>query len=142
METLKDAVRVVTDHPVESLVVTNTLTAGVLFYGWAKRRGGLVKAVKSALFSVVKAVPGVQGAVDAKKEAIAKELEDDMTRDTKDMKRFLELPAEGLSAAEVTELVTKLADVETAKWASGKVSGGIYHGGHDLVALSAVRLCS
>ncbi|MCS6908426.1 MAG: aminotransferase class V-fold PLP-dependent enzyme [Anaerolineales bacterium] len=41
---------------------------------------------------------------------------------------FRSLPKEGLSRAEVVDIVAKLAQREAPRWQSGKVSGAVYHG--------------
>ena len=41
---------------------------------------------------------------------------------------FAELPADGLSRAEVTSLVERLAAAEEGTWREGYASGAVYHG--------------
>lgn len=52
-----------------------------------------------------------------------------------DVERFTKLPQRGWEVGRVNSEVDKLAAMAHTRWEDGRVSGAVYHGGHDLTEL-------
>lgn len=68
--------------------------------------------------------------------AIAK-LESKLVPHGPGISRYLTLPKEGWSSEQVRAELGKLGDMDHTRWEDGFVSGAVYHGGNDLLALQA-----
>jgi hypothetical protein len=140
---MSDLVRRVREDPVTSaLVVSNAVALGAALYYWAEPRGGVVSAVSDAVFSAVRSLPGVSGAIDGQVQAEIKKLESELLADVADSERVRVLPARGWSKETVSEAIATAAKRDKAKWSTGKISGSIYHGGDSLSEIIAQAVAS
>ncbi len=112
---------------------------------WVALRGrGIVGTARAALASVRRALygaflraPGVRSQVQRQVAASMAKLEARLVPQGLGVTRYLTLPKEGWTAAQVRAELDKLADMEHARWEDGMVSGAVYHGGHELLQLQA-----
>jgi len=85
------------------------------------------------VLSAAKAVPGASSAIDAKQQEIINDMKEDFIGHLFDDERVNNhLPERGMSTTEVVDTLTRFQSKEMPKWKTGKVSGGIYHGGDEL----------
>ncbi len=54
--------------------------------------------------------------------------------------RYADLPESGMGKEELLALLEKWAGKDEAHWASGRISGSVYHGGKDLMDISAAGM--
>ena len=88
------------------------------------------------LLSAAKAVPGAASVMDAKQQEIINDMKEDFIGHTFDAFPVNNaLPERGMTVTEVSDTLVKFSELEGPKYKTGKVSGGIYHGGEELSAL-------
>jgi len=75
--------------------------------------------------------------IESKKKEMATELEKRLTKDLEGETKYSELPQEGMGKDALVALLTSWSNKDGAHWKSGQISGGIYHGGQDLIDVSA-----
>jgi len=121
-------------------VARNTLAAVLLLYYGSKalkviQRDGLKKAVFRLLMSAAKAAPGASNLIEAEKKKTLAKLERKLLgEDVKGQPAYLRLPKEGVSRTELLRVLEDWKRLEEARWKKGQVSGGIYHGGEELLS--------
>ncbi|KAH3682765.1 hypothetical protein WICPIJ_006224 [Wickerhamomyces pijperi] len=78
------------------------------------------------------------------KSKVEKEVEDTIEKiesqliiETPQVPDFQIVPQTHLSDSQILEHLDNLSDLKHSEWESGKVSGAVYHGGDDLIALQA-----
>jgi len=96
---------------------------------------GLKTAIASNLYSVAVSLPGTSQIVEQQQQHALKDIEQSILKEGKDEKKHFKLPEQSIPADQILNLLEKWKNIETAKWKKGKVSGGIYHGGDELVDL-------
>lgn len=94
-------------------------------------------SVQRTLYGIFLRAPGVRSQVKKQvAESIAK-LEGKLVPQGPGISRYLTLPKEGWTEQQVSAELSKLSEMEHTRWEDGKVSGAVYHGGHELVKLQA-----
>ncbi|KAA0153128.1 hypothetical protein FNF29_03316 [Cafeteria roenbergensis] len=125
-------------NPVVVALAASTLAfAALAVHFWAEARGGVWKAFKVSIIGSLVAVPGIKGAVDGVMTSMIKDLEDEMLGSVKEEERVRALPDKGMSAELVMATIEAAAAKDKHHWASGKLSGTVYHGGDDLSKIIA-----
>lgn len=99
------------------------------------RKHGFKKAIAGGFLSLLKVIPGSAGVLNAEKAKTLEKMEKMMiSKETASEKRVVEIPAEGVPMAELKALLSRWKTREESKWNAGQVSGGIYHGGNELLS--------
>jgi sphinganine-1-phosphate aldolase len=95
---------------------------------------GAYLAIRRFMYTLALRLPGVRDKVQLQiaeaKIGIEKKL-----LPGPDVVRHLNLPAEGWPAEKVKAELVGLSGMKHAMWEDGRVSGAVYHGGNDLLAL-------
>lgn len=102
--------------------------------------GSIKKLVTSVSKVVAKAVlqlPIIKPKVEAELESTKAMMYDMIIKNDLSLLQFPVLPQEGLEDRTVLEELDKLQLLEHSDWSKGRVSGGVYHGGNDLLQLQA-----
>lgn len=93
--------------------------------------------VRRILYGLFLRAPGVRSQVQEQvSEAIGK-LESKLIPRDASIARYLTLPAEGWNMERVRDELERLEAMEHIRWEDGLVSGAVYHGGDELIALQA-----
>jgi sphinganine-1-phosphate aldolase len=96
---------------------------------------GAYFATRRFLYTLALRLPGVRDKVQLQIAEAKINLERRLVPTGPDVVRHLSLPAEGWSAERVKAELIALSSMQHARWEDGKVSGAVYHGGKDLLAL-------
>lgn len=97
---------------------------------------GWKKTLVDFTFGILKKIPAVQRKIEAEKAKSLKALETSLfAHPGPDVGVFESVPAAGLPHQEIVAKMTALRDFEFAKCSTGKLSGGVYHGGAELCDL-------
>jgi len=92
---------------------------------------------RRVLYGLFLKAPGVRSQVQKQvSEAIGK-LEGKLVPKGPGVSHYLTLPKEGWTEAQVRAELDKLSSMDHTRWEDGLVSGAVYHGGKDLIALQA-----
>eukprot|EP00051_Salpingoeca_urceolata_P012013 m.149316 g.149316 ORF g.149316 m.149316 type:complete len:533 (-) comp17344_c0_seq2:163-1761(-) len=126
-----DAVK---ERPLLALGLTNAATGTVVLYLMARSQGGVVHVLKNALFSTLKNVPGIQGAIDSEQQAVVDKVKASMFAEKGYGEPLFALPREGRDADELLKEMEGWAKRESVHWKDAKVTGAVYHGGEELQA--------
>jgi len=97
------------------------------------KKDGLKKTVIKSLLNVVKAVPLAKQQVEKETNDTIKKMEKMVLAEGANETKQLSLPNKGIDRQELLSKLEKWSAIETSKWNQGQVSGGIYHGGDELV---------
>jgi sphinganine-1-phosphate aldolase len=90
----------------------------------------------NTVFSLAKRIPAVRRKIDAEQSKVLAQMEHSIFKhDSPDVQSFPVLPEQGMSAEKVLEFMKTLRDRELSGYITGRVSGGIYHGGEELSKL-------
>lgn len=92
-------------------------------------------AIRRSLYGIFLRLPGVRTKVQLEISETLLKLERTLVPSGPGVERFLRLPQEGWSEEKVREELGKLAEMKHTRWEDGRVSGGVYHGGDDLIKL-------
>lgn len=92
-------------------------------------------AIRRALYNIVLEFPGVRDKIQLQLAEAKINLEKKLVPSGPGVVRHLKLPQDGWTADKVREELQKLVDMKHTSWENGRVSGAVYHGGKDLVAL-------
>ena len=88
------------------------------------------------VLSAAKAMPGTASVIDGEQQKIIAGMKEDFIGHTFDDEHVNnELPAHGMSTDDVVSTLTRFRGKEAPKYETRKISGGIYHGGHELTEL-------
>jgi sphinganine-1-phosphate aldolase len=79
----------------------------------------------------------VRGQVDKQVTAAIEGLESKLVASGPGVTRYLTLPKEGWTPAQIRAELDKLVNMEHTRWEDGRVSGAVYHGGKDLLKIQA-----
>lgn len=112
---------------------------------WVQLRGyGLVgslqqlyRSVYKRLYGLFLKLPFVQARVRADVDKAILELETKLVPSGPGVTKYTALPASGWTADQVREELNKLGDMKHTRWEDGRVSGAVYHGGHELSDLQS-----
>lgn len=92
-------------------------------------------SIRRTLYGLFLRAPGVRSQVQKQvNEAITK-LQSKLVQTGPGVTRYLTLPKEGWSSDEVSNELETLANMDHTRWEDGFVSGAVYHGEADLMAL-------
>jgi sphinganine-1-phosphate aldolase len=92
-------------------------------------------AIRRILYGWFLRMPGVRGKVQAEvSEAITK-IEGKLVPHGPGVDRFVTLPKDGWDKQRLEEEMGKLSEMKHSEWERGMVSGAVYHGGKELLAL-------
>lgn len=95
------------------------------------------KFLRRISYSVFLRLPGVHSRVQSQlSEALAK-LENKLVPQGPGISRYLTLPKEGWTEKQVRAELEQLEGMEHTRWEDGRVSGGVYHGGNDLIKVQS-----
>ncbi|KAK9432908.1 pyridoxal phosphate-dependent transferase [Lipomyces doorenjongii] len=86
-------------------------------------------------FRFMMTLPGISEKVNAELDKTLTRTEEEMVPRGPGIRRQLELPKDGWTDEQVTTELQELADMKHSLWEAGKVSGGVYHGGEDILKL-------
>lgn len=128
--------------PVARLVIGDVcffLLCGTLVHGAGSVRRELSLLTRKQILnhlgsvglSMIRRIPILARKVETQMSTIESVLKDALKKEMKDEPRTLALPTEGKTDAEILAFLTRLSGRENLKWASGKVSGAVYHGEAD-----------
>lgn len=136
----------------ELQLITTTRLRNIVFFFFLLRwtRRGLLKlkgrgivgttvdayiSIRRTLYGLFLRAPGVRSQVEKQvNEAITK-LQSKLIQTGPGITRYLTLPKEGWSPDEVRKELESLANMDHTRWEDGFVSGAVYHGEADLMAL-------
>jgi len=92
-------------------------------------------SIRRTLYGLFLRAPGVRSQVQKQvNEAITK-LQSKLVQSGPGITRYLTLPKEGWSNDDVRKELETLANMDHTRWEDGFVSGAVYHGEADLMAL-------
>jgi len=91
--------------------------------------------IRKVLFGIFLNLPGVRSKVQEQIQEATKGLQDKLVPNGPDIVHYNALPKEGWSSDQVRAELAKLGDMKHTKWEDGFVTGAVYHGGEDLLAL-------
>jgi sphinganine-1-phosphate aldolase len=100
--------------------------------------GTMVEAYLNArriVYTALLQLPGVRDKVQLQIAEAKINLEKKLVPSGPGVERHLRLPAEGWTADQVRAELARLAEMKHTRWEDGRVSGAVYHGGKDLIAL-------
>lgn len=93
------------------------------------------RAVGRMVFGLIMKVPSVKAKVDEEVAEILEKVETDMI--DRSLESYPELPTEGWSKERVSSVLDDLQNMKHSDYERGRVSGAVYHGGKDLLAVQA-----
>ncbi|CAG8502743.1 2538_t:CDS:10 [Acaulospora colombiana] len=94
----------------------------------------LYKLVGGRLLKVLTSAPGAKGKIQEKLDEVIKELEEKVA--PKDSgPSYLLLPNVGFDDQKIMEELKRYQDYKKVNWEEGRISGTVYHGGHELTKL-------
>lgn len=94
-------------------------------------------SIQRTLYGLFLRAPGVRSQVRKQvAESIAK-LEGQLVPQGPGISRYLTLPKEGWTEQQISAELSKLGEMEHARWEDGLVSGAVYHGGNEFAELQA-----
>lgn len=98
------------------------------------REEGIKKYIFSRFMSLARILPGAGNAIEGEKNKIIGKLEEMLTnKETQGEISFKTLPAEGMNVETLLSTLNRWQEKEEKHWNAGQVSGGIYHGGKELL---------
>ncbi|KAI9820678.1 MAG: hypothetical protein M1827_005047 [Pycnora praestabilis] len=92
-------------------------------------------SLRRTLYGLFLRAPGVRTQVQKQVAEAISNLEGKLVPRGPGVNRYLTLPKEGWTADQVRTELHNLSEMEHTRWEDGRVSGAVYHGGMDLVAL-------
>ncbi|QFZ27169.1 putative sphingosine-1-phosphate lyase [Clavispora lusitaniae] len=103
---------------------------------------GIVRAgisyVHQRFWRIVMALPPARGKVERELAATVKTIEREVIRNDASLRQFATLPEQGLARADVEDEMDRAQQVLShSEWEAGRVSGAVYHGGQELLALQS-----
>jgi len=117
----------------DTLVAVGALYAAIKIYNQIRRKG-LKKALLGALLNAAKNTSAGRAAIEKDtKKTIAKLSEIMKNKEAANDAVLTTIPAQGMSAGKVLQILQRWKECEDKRWKDGQVSGGIYHGGDELV---------
>ncbi|ETN43289.1 uncharacterized protein HMPREF1541_02448 [Cyphellophora europaea CBS 101466] len=104
-------------------------------YGFFGSLVFLYRALRKRTYRLLLKAPGVRGQVEKQIIATRKDIESRIASNIPSTTRNVILPAEPWTAEHLRSELSALAAAKRTRWEEGKVSGAVYHGGSDLIAL-------
>ncbi|KAK9240793.1 pyridoxal phosphate-dependent transferase [Lipomyces kononenkoae] len=106
------------------------------------RARGIIGTVKDLykfcarnFFRFMMTLPGIKEKVNAELDKTLARMEEEMVPRGPGITRHLELPKQGWTDDLVVSELHELAQMKHSLWEAGRVSGGVYHGGEDMLKL-------
>lgn len=93
--------------------------------------------VKKALFSFFLSLPPVKKKVEGEMLAIIAKIEREVIQNDPKLLQFPTLPDVGYTTGDISDELDKLQHLKHTAWKDGRVSGAVYHGGDELIALQS-----
>lgn len=116
----------------------NTLWFNIYAYGPVGSIKLLYKKIAEKIFQNILQIPSIKVKVDKEVYKTRVQIEKELIKTNESLTTFDELPKFGLPDANVLNILDRLIEViPHSDWENGKVSGAVYHGGHDLVHLQS-----
>jgi len=94
---------------------------------------GLRKYVMNIVMPYVKMLPMVKRELAKSQADVRKSLEPELFKT--DLAKFDRLPKSGMLDSELLDMMTKRAKIDAGGYADGKITGAVYHGGHEHCSL-------
>ena len=122
--------------------VTYRLTSRLLFNVYAYGPIGYLKHITHHytrnVFQWLLTTRPIRGKVDPEVKDAIVSIQKDLMKDDPSLPNHAILPAEGLPEATIVKELDELQTVlPHSSWEEGRVSGAVYHGGHDLIELQS-----
>lgn len=119
---------------IANLVVRGTRT--LYGYGAVSCLQMMLHKINRLFWAVVMSLPPVRKKVEREVQSTLEMVEREVIRNDPLLRQFTQLPEHGLAADEVeTELAKAQQVLMALEWEKGRVSGAVYHGGEELLAL-------
>lgn len=94
--------------------------------------------ITKKIFQKILQIPSIKCKVDEEVYKTKVQIERELIRTDESLSTFSELPRFGLPDENVLDILDRLIEViPHSDWENGKVSGAVYHGGHDLIHLQS-----
>lgn len=106
-------------------------------YGFVGSLRKLYRDTYKRLYGVFLSLPFVRERVQADVDKAITDLESKLVPSGPGITHFTSLPLTGWSPEQVREELGKLGEMKHTRWEDGRVSGAVYHGGHELSDLQA-----
>jgi sphinganine-1-phosphate aldolase len=103
----------------------------------ASKLSWLPKPISRFLEKRMKKIPAVKKMIDKENEKMMSGLEHSLKPYKGKFDSYPTFPKTGVSREKILSDIKAMSEVETAKWSSGQVSGGIYHGGAEHIAFQS-----
>ena len=102
------------------------------------------RSLRKRTYQILLKAPGVRSQIDKQVTETRKGIEAKIAADIPETTRNLSLPSEPWTEEHLRSQLTALSAAKRTRWEEGKVSGAVYHGGSDLIALQheAMKLFS
>lgn len=97
-------------------------------------------SIRRAFYGLFLRAPGVRSRVQREVHEAMMKVESKLVPQGPGTSRYLTLPKEGWTHEQVRAELLKLSGMEHKQWEDGRVSGGVYHGGGDLIKLQSEAL--
>lgn len=94
-------------------------------------------SIQRTLYGLFLRAPGVRDKVQRDVQEAISKLESKLVAQGPGTSRYLTLPKEGWTPEQVQGELLKLNEMEHVRWEDGRVSGGVYHGGSELIKLQS-----
>ncbi|KAJ1932903.1 Dihydrosphingosine phosphate lyase, partial [Linderina macrospora] len=108
----------------------------ITIYGVRSTFSAMFRGIAGALLRHIRRAPGTGIIVQRNIAAIGKEIEKDMIANIPGESRYLQIPSEGMSDAEILEVLERRQHEAGVDWENGRASGAVYHGGEEMVKLT------
>ena len=106
-------------------------------YGLLGSAQKLYKDTYRRLYAIFLRLPFVQAKVHAQVQKSIAELQEKLVPSGPGVTQHTALPASGWTAEQVRAELDKLDEMKHTRWEDGRVSGAVYHGGHELSDLQS-----
>lgn len=102
------------------------------------------RSLRKRTYQILLKTPGVRSKIDKQVAETKKGIEAKIASEIPETTRNLSLPSEPWTPEHLRSQLTALSAAKRTRWEEGKVSGAVYHGGSELIALQheAMKLFS
>ncbi len=94
-------------------------------------------SIRRSLYGLFLRAPGVRSKVQREVREVMIKIESKLVPQGPGTSRYLTLPKEGWTQEQVRAELLKLSDMDHFRWEDGRVSGGVYHGGAELMKIQS-----
>ena len=106
-------------------------------YGLLGALEKLYKDTYRRLYANFMRLPFVQTKIQAQVQKSISQIEDKLVPSGPGVTQYTALPASGWTAEQIRAELDKLGEMKHTRWEDGRVSGAVYHGGHELSDLQS-----